>query len=72
MPSHTLAQFAKRVRQLRLKQKLSQEKLAELADLHINSIGRIERLQLDPTATTIVKLARALRVKPAELFRGIR
>jgi transcriptional regulator with XRE-family HTH domain len=69
MPAHIQAQFGNTLRRLRLKRKLSQEKLAELADLHINSIGRIERAQLDPSLTTIGKLAKALKVKPADLLR---
>jgi transcriptional regulator with XRE-family HTH domain len=64
--------FGERVRQLRLKKKLSQERLAELAGLHVTFVGAIERGKRNLSLVTIVKLAKALKVKPGELFRGIR
>ncbi len=67
-----MSTFGKRVRQLRLKKKLSQERLAELAGLHITFVGAIERGQRNLSLVTIVKLAKALKVKPGALFRGIR
>ena len=69
---HIQILFGKNLRRLRMKRRFSQEKLAELAGLHSNYIGRIERGQQSATAVYIVKLARALRVKPGELFKGIR
>jgi transcriptional regulator with XRE-family HTH domain len=60
--------FGKRVRGIRLKRKLSQEKLAELADLHRNYVGVLERGLQNPSLLIIVKLARALDVKPAKLI----
>jgi len=60
--------FGKRVRELRLKRKLSQEKLAELADLHRNYVGVVERGLQNPSLLIIVKLAHALAVKPAKLI----
>jgi transcriptional regulator with XRE-family HTH domain len=63
--------FGNRVRQLRLKRRLSQEKLAELADLHRNYVGGIERGERNVGLLNIVKLARALAVKPASLMERI-
>jgi transcriptional regulator with XRE-family HTH domain len=63
--------FGNRVRQLRLKCRLSQEKLAELADLHRNYVGGIERGERNVGLINIVKLARALAVKPASLMERI-
>jgi transcriptional regulator with XRE-family HTH domain len=63
--------FGKRVREIRLKRKLSQEKLAELADLHRNYVGVLERGLQNPSLLIIVKLARALDVKPAKLIDSI-
>jgi transcriptional regulator with XRE-family HTH domain len=55
-----------------LKGRLSQERLAELCGLHTNYIGRIERGQQNISLINIEKLARGLRVKPGDLFKGIR
>ena len=63
--------FGKRIRELRLKRKLSQEKLAELADLHRNYVGVLERGLQNPSLLIIVKLARALEVRPAKLIEPI-
>jgi transcriptional regulator with XRE-family HTH domain len=60
--------FGKRLRELRLEQQISQEKLAEIADLHRNYVGVLERGGQNPSLDAICKLARALKVRPAELL----
>ncbi len=62
------ASFGKQVRKLRLERGLSQEKLAELADLHRNYVGGVERGERNIAIINIVALAHALRVKPAKLL----
>jgi len=64
--------FGKRVRELRLGLGVSQEQLAELADLHRNYVGGIERGERNVSLVNIVKLAHALKVKPSRLFDPIR
>lgn len=64
--------FGRRIKELRLKRKMSQEKLAEAADLHYSYVGQIERGTRNPSLVNIVKLARALHVRPGELFKHIR
>jgi len=64
-------QFGKSVRRLRLQRRLSQETLAELAGLHATYVGRIERGRQNISLANIGKIARALRVKPRELFRNV-
>lgn len=64
--------FGKHVRQLRIERKLSQEKLAELAELHRNYVGGIERGERNVALLNIVKLARGLNVRTAKLFETIR
>lgn len=63
--------LGKRVRQLRLRRGLSQEKLAELADLHRNYVGGVERGERNVALLNIVAIAHALKVKPAKLLEAI-
>jgi transcriptional regulator with XRE-family HTH domain len=63
--------LGKCVRKLRLQLGISQEKLAELAELHRNYVGGIERGERNVALLNIVKLAHALRVRPAKLMEPI-
>ncbi len=62
--------FGTRIRDLRLERGLSQERLAEAADLHRNHLGTVERGEQNPTLDSIMALATALDVPPAALFEG--
>lgn len=63
-----LERFAERVRFLREKQDISQEKLAERAGLHRTYIGMVERLERNPSLICIHKIANGLGVDVKELF----
>jgi len=60
--------FGRRVRQLRIEQGLSQERLAELSSLHRNYVGGAERGERNVGLLNVVKLAHALRVRPMNLL----
>ena len=60
--------FGKRIRELRISSKLSQEQLANLADIPLSQVGRIERGEINPTLSTINVLAIALKVKISDFF----
>jgi len=59
----------KKIRELRLRKKYSQEKLAELAGLHFTYVSSIERGERNVSVENIVKIARALEVEPYILLK---
>lgn len=63
--------FARNLRRERQRLKLSQEALGFRCDLNMSEISRLERSRRDPRLATIVKLANALGVPPAQLLEGI-
>ena len=63
--------FGRNVRLQRQKLNLSQEKLAELCNLHRTYIGAIERGERNVSLENIKKIARALGVRISVLFRGV-
>ncbi len=60
--------FGRRLRQLRETQGYTQETLAEVAGLHRNYVGGIERGERNVGLDNIYVLAKALKVSPGELF----
>ena len=63
-----LKTFGTNVRTVRESRGLSQEALADKADLHRTYISDIERFQRNISLDNIQKLADALEVKPYELL----
>ena len=61
--------FGRALRQARMDLGLSQERLAEVAQLDRSYIGEIERGSVSPSLTTLVKLASALKLPPSVLLR---
>ncbi|HOX57083.1 MAG TPA: helix-turn-helix transcriptional regulator [Candidatus Paceibacterota bacterium] len=59
------------IRAKRRKRRLSQEKLAEKADLSTVFISRVERGKESPSVDSLVKIARALGVRARELVRDL-
>ena len=60
--------LGQRIRNYRISQKLSQEKLAELSACHTSYIGQIERGEKNATIESIEKIALALNVPLSTLF----
>lgn len=58
------------VRNRRESFKLSQEKLAELVDVHRNYVGLIERGEQNLTVETLCRLSNALNCLPSALLRS--
>lgn len=63
--------FGKRVRTLRLAKDWTQEELANQSGLHPTYVGGIERGERNVGLNNILKLARALGLRPAALFEGM-
>lgn len=63
--------FARNLRRAREKAGLSQEALAERADMHRNAIALLEAGKRDPKVSTVAKLAKALGVKASDLLKGV-
>lgn len=66
-----LKRFGANVRALRLKLSMSQEVLADRAELDRTYIGGVERGERNLSLINIVKLATALETSVSELMRGI-
>ena len=57
-----------RIRTLRKAAGLTQEQLAEMADVSVNFMGYVERGQRAPSIKTLEQIAQALNVLPKNLF----
>jgi len=55
------------IRQARLERQLSQEKLAEMAKLHRNFVGLVERNATVPAMDSLLAIADALEIPASEL-----
>lgn len=60
--------LAKRLKEIRSEMGLSQEELAYRSDITLSQIARIETVRINPTISTIFKIARTLEVPLSELF----
>ncbi len=60
--------FSDRLRALRTERGFSQEKLARAADVSTGTVARLEHAGLDPSWSTVVKLAQALGVSPNDFL----
>lgn len=65
-------EFGQEIRRRRLALNMTLEQLAYAAGLTPNYIAIIESGHRDPSLSTVMALAKGLKMKPAELFGGIR
>ena len=64
--------FSKRIRELRERKKMSQERLARLAGVSLNTIVKIESGESKhPTIQTMAGIAKALEVSLEDLIKQI-
>lgn len=61
--------FGKTIREYRLKNNLSQERLAELCGLHRTYISEVERGERNVSLENIYKICSALKVKVSVVFK---
>ncbi len=60
--------LGQRIKELRKRKKLTQERLAELAGIEIPSLSNIENGKNYPSYETLEKLSRAFEIRPFELY----
>lgn len=60
--------FARNLREIRIKQGLSQEELADIAGLHRTYVGSVERGERNISIDNMERLASALKINIQELL----
>lgn len=62
--------LAERLKEIRKAKKLSQQELADFAQVHYTNIGRYERGEANPSSSVLNRIAQALDVSPDYLING--
>jgi transcriptional regulator with XRE-family HTH domain len=63
--------FGTRLRELRLRRRLTQSDVAERAGVSLVYVSQIERGLRNPTLGVVIRLAHAVRVTPCDLIAGL-
>ena len=63
--------FYNRLKMLRVERNMSRKELADLADIHPQTIGYIERQQFNPTIELALKLSKTLGVGLDSIFSAV-
>ncbi|MEI6441762.1 MAG: helix-turn-helix transcriptional regulator [Nostocales cyanobacterium ELA583] len=71
MDNQARKKLGSNIKQLRTKLELSQEQLAEKADLHRTYVGAVERGERNISLDNILAIARALGISASELLEGV-
>ncbi len=64
--------FGQEVRRRRQAAGLTLEQLAERCELTPNYVGTIEKGKRDPSLSTVIAIARGLKIAPADLVGGVK
>ena len=62
--------LAERLREGRKNKKLSQQKLAKIANVHYTNVGKYERGEATPSSSVLNRIAQALELSPDFLMNG--
>ena len=60
--------LAIRIKQIRKLKNITQEELAYRSELTLSQIARIETVKINPTVSTLFRIAKALEISMSELF----
>lgn len=63
--------FGQAFRQFRLKQKISQERVSDVAKCDRTTVSLIERGLVSPKLETIVRICKAIAIHPSEIMKGM-
>jgi transcriptional regulator with XRE-family HTH domain len=63
-----LSSFGKRLATIRKRKGITQEKLADIVEVHRTYIGFIEQGKRNPSISNVYKIAKALKVPIKDLF----
>jgi len=63
-----ITEFSKRIKEVRLKKKLSQGDVAKILGVHRSYISGLERGARNPSLLTVQKVAKALGISAKELL----
>lgn len=63
--------FGQAFRQFRLKQKISQEQVSDVARCDRTTVSLIERGLVSPKLETIVRICSAIAIRPSEVMKGM-
>ncbi len=66
---HGVGDLGKNLRAERVRLGMSQEEVGHRSGVHPTEVSRIESGKRDPRVSTVVRLARALEIPPADLLR---
>jgi len=65
-----MSSLANRIKEGRRNKNLSQQKLAEIANVHYTNIGKYERGEAIPSSSVLNRIAQALELSPDFLMNG--